>query len=156
MKADDYIANLRKTSRDNSRTPMQWDSSPNAGFTTAAKPWLAVNPNYKEINASQELSDPNSIYNYFSRMAKFREKTPALIYGDYQDLDPQNAKIFAYTRTLGQDKYLVVLNFSEDNISYTLPGGLKAGQLQISNLGSKEEKTPVLKLKGWEARVYKQ
>ncbi len=156
VKADDYIANLRKTSRDNSRTPMQWDSSPNAGFTTAAKPWLAVNPNYKEINASQELSDPNSIYNYFSRMAKFREKTPALIYGDYQDLDPQNAKIFAYTRTLGQDKYLVVLNFSEDNISYTLPGGLKAGQLQISNLGSKEEETPVLKLKGWEARVYKQ
>ena len=156
IKADDYIANLRKTSRDNSRTPMQWDSSPNAGFTAAAKPWLAVNPNYKEINASQELSDPNSIYSYFSRMAKFREKTPALIYGDYHDLDPQNAKIFAYTRKLGQDKYLVVLNFSEDNISYTLPEGLKAGQLQISNLGSKEEKTPVLKLKGWEARVYKQ
>ncbi len=156
VKADDYIANLRKTSRDNSRTPMQWDSSPNAGFTTAAKPWLAVNPNYKDINARQELSDPNSIYNYFSRMAKFREKTPALVYGNYKDLDPQNAKIFAYTRTLGQEKYLVVLNFSEDNISYTLPGGLIAGQLQISNLGTKEEKTSVLKLKGWEARVYKQ
>ena len=156
VKGDDYIANLRKTSRDNSRTPMQWDSSPNAGFTTAAKPWLAVNPNYKDINARQELGDPNSIYNYFSKMAKFREKTPALVYGDYEDLDPQNEKIFAYTRTVAKDKYLVVLNFSEDSISYTLPGGLKAGQLQISNLSTKEEKTSVLKLKGWEARVYKQ
>ena len=105
VSADAYIANLRKTSRDNSRTPMQWDSSPNAGFTTAAKPWLAVNPNYKDINAAQELSDPNSIYNYFAEMARFREKTPALIYGDYQDIDSQNAKIFAYSRTLGKDKF---------------------------------------------------
>ncbi len=154
--ATDYIGNLRKTSRDNSRTPMQWDNSPNAGFTTAAKPWLAVNPNYKDINASQELSDPNSIYKYFSKLAQFREQTPALIYGDYEDLDPQNPKIFVYTRTLGGDKYLVVLNFSGKNISYTLPGGLKAGQLQISNLNSKEENSSVLKLQGWEARVYKQ
>ena len=156
VKADDYIANLRKTSRDHSRTPMQWDSSANGGFTTAAKPWLAVNPNYKSINAREELSDPNSIYNYFAKMVKFREKTPALVYGDYEDLDPQNAKIFAYTRTSGRDKYLVVLNFSENNTSYTLPGGLKAGQLQISNLNTKEENTPELKLKGWEARIYKQ
>jgi oligo-1,6-glucosidase len=156
VKADDYIANLRKTSRDHSRTPMQWDSSANGGFTTAAKPWLAVNPNYKSINAREELSDPNSIYNYFAKMVKFREKTPALVYGDYEDLDPQNAKIFAYTRTSRRDKYLVVLNFSENNISYTLPGGRKAGQLQISNLNTNEENTPELKLKGWEARVYKQ
>jgi oligo-1,6-glucosidase len=156
VKADDYIANLRKTSRDNSRTPMQWDSSPNAGFTTGANPWLALNPNFKDINAEQEVADPTSIYHYFSSMAKFRETTPALLYGDYADLDPQNKKIFAYTRTLGSDKYLVVLNFSEDNISYTLPGGLKAGQLQISNLDPGEEKTSVLKLRGWEARVYKQ
>ena len=115
-----------------------------------------MNPNYKDINARQELSDPNSVYNYFSKMARFREKTPALIHGDYEDLDPQNAKIFAYTRTLGKDRYLVILNFSEDNVSYAMPGGLKAGQLQISNLGTKEEKTSVLKLRGWEARVYKQ
>jgi oligo-1,6-glucosidase len=156
VKAGDYIANLRKTSRDHSRTPMQWDSSPQAGFSTAAQPWLAVNPNYKDINASQELGDPNSIYSYFSKMSRFREKTPALVYGDYEDLDPENAKIFAYTRTLGKDKYLVVLNFSKDAVAYNLPGGLKAGALQISNLATGEEETPVLNLKGWEARVYKQ
>ena len=154
--ANDYIANLRKTSRDNSRTPMQWDASSNGGFTTAAKPWLAMNPNYKDINARQELSDPNSVYHYFARMAKFREKTPALVYGDYLDIDPQNTRIFAYTRTLASDKYLVVLNFSADNISYTLPNRIKVGQLQISNVDVAHGETKVLHLKGWEARVYKQ
>jgi len=156
VKADDYIANLRKTSRDNSRTPMQWDNLSNGGFTTAATAWLRVNPNYKDINARQEAGDPGSIYNYFSKMVALRKKTPALIYGDYEDLDPQNAKVFVYSRTLGREKYLVVLNFSKDNISYTMPDGLKTGQLQISNLLTKEAKTPVLKLKAWEARVYRQ
>ena len=156
MKSDPYLANLRKTSRDNSRTPMQWDDSSNAGFTTAATPWLRVNPNYEEINAARELADPSSIYNYFRKMVEFRKKTPALVYGAYEDLDPRNAHIFAYTRTLGGEKYLVLLNFSKDNISYTLPGGLTAGELQISNLASREAKTQVLNLKPWEARVYRQ
>ena len=153
--ADEFIANLRKTSRDNARTPMQWDSSPNGGFTTAPKPWLAVNPNYKDINAKQEVADPDSIYNYFSRMVALRRSTPSLIYGDYKDLDPQNPTIFAYTRTLGPDKYLVVLNFSEQPIAYSLPAGVKAGQLVISNLSASESHTSQLNLKGWEARVYK-
>ena len=155
VKAEDFLANLRKTSRDNSRTPMQWDDSPNAGFTTGA-PWLAVNPNYKDINAARELGDPNSIYNYFAKVLKFRKKTPALIYGSYEDLDPHNSKIFAYTRTLGRERYLVVLNFSKDAVSYHLPGGFKAGQLQLSNLGMGESKVRVLEMKGWEARVYRQ
>ena len=155
VSAEDYIANLRKTSRDNSRTPMQWDASPNGGFTTAPKAWLAVNPNYKEINAKQELSDPNSIYNYFRQMADLRRKMPAFVYGDYKDLDPKNPKIFAYTRTLGNEKYLIVLNFSEGAVSYNLPAGLKASQLVISNLGKPEDRGEVLHLKAWEARVYK-
>jgi len=155
VSAADYIANLRKTSRDNARTPMQWDSSPNGGFTTGPKAWLAVNPNYRDINAKQEAAEPNSVYAYYARMNEFRKKTPALIYGDYQDLDPQNPKIFAYTRTLGKEKYLVVLNFSNDAVTYTLPAGLKAGKSVISNLGQPEEHTPVLRLKAWEARVYK-
>jgi oligo-1,6-glucosidase len=65
VKAGDYLANLRKMSRDHSRTPMQWDRSANAGFTSGGKPWLAVNPNYREINARQELSDPNSVYHFY-------------------------------------------------------------------------------------------
>ena len=156
VNSSDYLANLRKTSRDHARTPMQWDNSPNGGFTTGAKPWLAVNPNYKEINAAQEQGDPSSIYSYYAKMAGFREKTQALIYGDFKDLDPQNATIFAYTRTLGEEKYLVVLNFSKGEVQYSLPTGFKAGQLMLTNLGAREEKTSILKLKGWEARVYMQ
>jgi len=77
-----------------------------------------------------------------------------LIYGDYQDLDPQHPTVFAYTRSLGADKYLVVLNLSKDDLAYTLPGGLKAGQLALSNLNGKEENVSVANLKGWEARIY--
>ena len=115
-----------------------------------------MNPNYKDINASFGMADPNSVYNYFARMVALREKTPALVYGDYKDLDPANAHVFAYTRAFGSETYLVVLNFSRDTIAYELPGGLKAGKLLISNLPSYEAETPVLKLRGWEARVYKQ
>ena len=77
--AADYLANLRHMSRDNARTPMQWDDTPNGGFTTAAKAWLAVNPNYKEINAAQESADPDSVYNYTRRMIALRAKTPVFV-----------------------------------------------------------------------------
>jgi oligo-1,6-glucosidase len=155
VSADMFMANVRKVSRDNARTPMQWDSSPNAGFTTAAKPWLAVNPNYLEINAKQELSDKGSIYHYFRGMADVRRSSLAFVYGDFKDLDPANPRIFAYTRVNGAEKYLVVLNFSTDAVTYKLPNGIKAGQLVISNLGKTDEKGETLQLKGWEARVYK-
>jgi oligo-1,6-glucosidase len=153
--AAEYIAHLRKTGRDHSRTPMQWDESANAGFTTAPKAWLAVNPNYKEINAKQALADQDSVYNYFKKILELRKKTPALIYGDYKDLDPQHPSVFAYTRTLGAEKVLVVLNLSQGNVAYTLPDGLKAGQLALSNLNGKEENVTTLDLKGWEARIYR-
>ena len=84
-----------------------------------------------------------------------RKKAPALIYGDYKDLDPQNPVIFAYTRTLGTDRYLVVLNFSKDAVAYTLPGDLNAAQLVISNLESNEENVSPVNLEGWEARIYR-
>ena len=149
-----YLANLRHMSRDNARTPMQWDSSPQAGFTTSEKPWLAVNPNYKEINAASQLVDPGSVYHYTQRMIALRHRTPALVYGDFKDLDPANPRIFAYTRTLGAGRYLVVLNFSRDQIVYHLPDGLIVNRLLVSNLRSREVKASTLNLRGWEARVY--
>ncbi len=154
--AEDYIANLRKTSRDNSRTPMQWDDTANGGFTTAKKPWLAVNPNYAGINAQQELADPDSIYHYVQKAIALRKNSPALIYGDYKDLDPQNENVFAYTRTLGSEKYLILLNFSGTPIQYTLPSGELAGSLKLSNLGTAEEHKSELNLKAWQALIYKQ
>ena len=151
----DFVAGAKKIARDNSRTPMQWDESPNGGFSSGPKTWLAVNPNYKAINAAQEEKDPESIYNYFSRMLAFRGKTKAFAYGTYEDLDPKNERVFVYTRTLGNEKYLVVLNFSDEATSYPLPEGMKAGKLEISNLGKTEEGVNALKLKAWEARIYK-
>ena len=155
VSADAFLANMRKTSRDNARTPMQWDDSPNAGFTTAAKPWLAVNPNYVEINARQELADPNSIYHYFRRMVDLRRSSQAFVYGDYRDLDPLNPNVFAYTRSIGLDKYVVVLNFSKNPITYKFPDGITAKELMISNLDKTGERGNTLHLHAWEARVYR-
>jgi oligo-1,6-glucosidase len=155
VSVQDFLANMRKISRDNARTPMQWDDSKNGGFTTAAKPWLAVNPNFADVNAKQSLADPNSIYRYYGRMVELRKKTPALVYGDFKDIGPADVKVFAYTRTLGGEGYLIVLNFSGDAVSYMLPAGLQAGRLVISNLGGAEENTGTLQMKGWDARVYK-
>ncbi len=152
----DYLANLRHMSRDNARTPMQWDASPNGGFSTSAKPWLAVNPNYTDINASGELADPASIYNYTRTLIALRSRTPALVYGDYKDLDPQNPHIFAYTRTLGSERFLIVHNFSANPATYTLPASLKANHLITGNYGKAEENTAKLSLKAWESRIYKQ
>jgi oligo-1,6-glucosidase len=152
-----FLASQAKFTRDNARTPMQWDSSPEAGFTTGNHPWLPVNPNYKQINAAEEESDPASVLNYVRSLIKLRAHTRAFVYGDYQDLDPQNEKIYAYTRTLGEERYLVVENFSSSPVSYTIPNGLKAGMLLLSDLPSSDEaNTSILNLGPWESRIYKQ
>jgi len=149
-----FIADLRKTSRDNARTPMQWDASPNGGFTTAPKAWLAENPNYVEINAAAQISDPDSVYSYTKRAIALRHAHRAFVYGDYKDIDPANPSIFAYTRSLGTERYLVVLNFSEAANAYKLPEGMDAGDVVLSNLPTTERDTNTLHLSGWEARVY--
>ena len=150
-----FIANLRHTSRDNSRTPMQWDGSANGGFTTAAKPWLAENPNYTQINASLEVADPNSIFNYTRKLIALRHSHQAFVYGDYKDLAPESKSIFAYTRKLGSDRYLIVLNFSSGPVAYTVPAEVKVDSLVISNLDTTTLVTGTLNLAGWEGRIYK-
>ncbi len=153
---EEYIENLRHAGRDNSRTPMQWDDSANAGFTKGGKPWLAVNPNYKTVNAAQEVADPDSIYHYTARLIALRAKTPAFVYGDYKDLDPQHPHIFAYTRTLNSESYLIVHNFSAEPIAYALPDGMKAGTTMMDNYAGEESGAATLHLKAWESRIYKQ
>ena len=157
ISAASFLAGQAKLTRDNARTPMQWDSSSQAGFTTGPHTWLAVNPNYKEINAAQEESDPASVLNYVRALIKLRAHTLAFVYGDYQDLDPRNEDIYAYTRTLGEEKYLVVENFSSSPVTYTLPNGLKAATLVLSDIPSSHEaNASTLNLAPWESRVYKQ
>ncbi len=151
---EDYLTNLRQMSRDNARTPMQWDGSANSGFTTASKPWLAVNPNYREINAEQQITDQTSVYNFYCKLLELRKRTPALVYGDYRDIDPSHPSVFAYTRSLGSEKYLVVLNFSQRTLIYKLPQNLQAKRQLLDNLGLVEENADCLHLEGWEARLY--
>jgi len=155
VKEADYIANLRRTSRDNARTPMQWDATANAGFTGGPRPWLAVNPNYAMINAAEELANPDSVYRYTEKMVHLRSATPAFVYGDYKDLAPADPAIFAYTRTLGADRYLVVLNFSEKPAAFAVTGGIQPKQLVIGNLKGTGASGATLDLQGWEARIYR-
>jgi oligo-1,6-glucosidase len=105
-----YLKLIAFESRDNGRTPFQWDSSPNAGFTTGT-PWIQVNKNYKTINAAEEEKDPNSVLNYFRKIVKLRKDNLVLVYGKYTLLDKQNPDTYSYTRELDGKKLLVLLNF---------------------------------------------
>ncbi len=96
-----YLDHVRQTSRDNARTPMQWNAEPHGGFTKG-QPWLAVNPNYAEINAAAQLEDPDSVFQYHRRLIALRRQTSALVHGTYLDIDPEHEQVFAYTRTLGR------------------------------------------------------
>jgi oligo-1,6-glucosidase len=152
----EFIAQRARFGRDNSRTPMQWSDKPNAGFTTAAaKPWLPVNPNYTTINAAAEVKDADSIYNYVRKMIALRAAHKSFVYGDYVDLAPEDAHVYAYTRTLGNERFLVVLNWGEQASEFKVPEGVKAGKLMLGNVkGAGEEGAATLHLSGWEARVY--
>ena len=119
-----FIEDKKQTSRDNCRTPFQWDNTTNGGFTTG-KPWLKVNSNYITLNAAVQESDPNSCLNYFKKLVALRKKSPALIYGAYKLLDADNPRVYCYTRTLNEEKYFVLLNFSNDEMDYTLPDEVK-------------------------------
>ncbi len=157
ISAQAFLSSQARVSRDNARTPMQWDSSAESGFTTGVHPWLAVNPNYKEINAAQEDSDPGSVLNYMRALIALRAHTLAFVYGDYEDLDPQHPHVFAYTRTLAGETYLVVENFSSSAVTYTLPSGVRAGKLLLSDIpGVHERDVGRLELGAWESRIYKQ
>ena len=143
---DQFMKMEAELSRDNGRTPMQWNASKNAGFTTG-KPWLKINNNFSNINVEAAEKNKNSILNYFKTMIKLRKDLPELVYGKYKVIDEENANIYAYTRTLDNKKVLVVLNFSNDKITFYLPKtlGIAKGVL-INNLNRLTMKERELKL----------
>jgi len=156
MTEAEFIAECHRFGRDNARTPMQWDATSNGGFTTSDKPWLAVNPNYKEINAAAEVADKDSVYGYTQQLIALHHAHPALVYGDYKDLDPGNEKVFAYTRTLGDERFLVVLNVSGSATEFAWPEEVKAAELVLRNLpGLAGAGKGRLMLQPWEARIYR-
>ena len=107
------LAVVHARSRDNARTPMQWDDSPQAGFT-AGKPWIKVNPNHTAINVVQALADPNSVLHYYRQLIRLRRENPIMVYGTYDLILDDHPQIYAFTRTLDDDRLLVILNFSGD------------------------------------------
>lgn len=107
-------------SRDNARTPMQWDNSANAGFSKGT-PWIAVNPNYTKINASKEVNDTESIFNYYKKLIALRKEHKIITYGDYELLLPQSEDIFAFVRRYQDEKLLVICNFTDKVQEFKVP-----------------------------------
>lgn len=131
---EEMFAYISYKGRDNARTPMQWDDSYQAGFTTG-KPWIPVNPNYKEINAKEQLKRKSSVFCYYQKLIKLRKQYDIIVYGDYTLLLPDSEDIYAYLRTLDQQKLLVICNFTEKELTYEVPDELKGktNEVLISN-----------------------
>lgn len=138
-------------SRDNARTPMQWDDRENAGFT-AGKPWIAVNPNYREINAAAETADPDSVFHYYKKLIALRKQNPVMVYGKYELLLPESEELFVYTRTLENTSLLVVCSFCGHETDFTVPDGFAGAPCLISNTNRSYDGTE-LRLGAYEAFV---
>ena len=130
--SEEMMRYLCYKSRDNARTPFQWDDSENAGFSTGT-PWIMVNPNYKEINAKDQLERADSVFHYYQKLIRLRKEQEVIVYGTYDLLLPDSKEIYAYTRTLGEEKLLVVCNFYEPEVSFELPEEFAGGTCLISN-----------------------
>jgi alpha-glucosidase len=145
-----------KNGRDNSRTPMQWNDLDQAGFTTGT-PWLKVNPNYKAINVEKELKEPDSIYHHYRKLIALRKNNPTAVYGAYDLILPEHKQIYAYTRTLGEDRLLVIANLSAEAAASGLPDSViySSAELLLISGESGDRNLRDLRLAPYEARVYR-
>lgn len=154
-KKEELMEAIYRKSRDNARTPMQWDNSPNAGFTKG-QPWLRVNPNYREINVAREKKDPASILNYYRGLILLRKNNPVLVYGTYRPLMEDDPKIFVYYRELESERFLVILNFSPEKNIFTYPLDSLDRELLLANYRvDKKEELGKVELRPYEARIYR-
>lgn len=156
MAPEAALARIHIKSRDNARTPMQWNAGPNAGFT-AGTPWIQVNPNYPAINAEQAVADPASIFHYYRRLIRLRKENPVIVYGRYDLLLDDHPQVYAFTRTLESDRLLVLLNFSADAAECRLPEQVSGGrELLIANYPTDlAEEGSRITLRPYEAQVYR-
>lgn len=152
---EEVLEALREGSRDNARSPVQWDASSHAGFTTG-EPWFPVNPNHVEINADAELADPDSVFHHYRRLIELRHSDPVVADGDFHMLLPEHPAIYAFTRSLDTQTVLVVANFSSDDQRLEgLPAeeDWGAAELVLGNYPDPGAGLPPLR--PWEARVYR-
>ncbi|WP_303217648.1 glycoside hydrolase family 13 protein [Enterococcus asini] len=144
------LESINRKGRDNARTPMQWDDSENAGFTTGT-PWLAVNPNYREINVAQALADENSLFYTYQKLIQLRKDHPLVVWGDFELLDTA-PELFAYVRRYEGQTWLVVGNFSNENLALDLPG-YQVVETLIHNYPGEIGELTNRQLAPWEAMV---
>ncbi|HUG33525.1 MAG TPA: alpha-glucosidase [Anaerolineales bacterium] len=142
--------------RDNARTPMQWTADSQASFT-AGVPWIKVNPNYREINAAQALADPDSIFHYYKKLIQLRKENPVFVYGAYDLILDDHEEIYAFTRTLDEDRLLVILNFKDGSPEFNLPEEISfaTSELLIGNYKDVDGDIRQITLRPYEARVYR-
>jgi oligo-1,6-glucosidase len=148
------MAGIRKKSRDNARTPFQWSSEPNGGFTTGT-PWIKVNPNYLEINAEQQRKDANSVLEHYKRLIKLRKQHPVIVYGSFEALADEHPTVYAFLRTFYSERLLVIANFSETECTFTPPQlSYNSAKLLIGNYEVEEAFPGAMRLMAFETRVY--
>ena len=134
MTEEEMMAAIGYKGRDNARTPMQWDDSANAGFSGAdATPWIMVNPNYTKINAKDQVSREDSVFKYYQKLIRLRHESDLIVYGTYDLILDDDKDIYAYIRTLGDEKLIVYCNFSENTREVELPEEFTDGKILISN-----------------------
>ena len=146
------LKRLWRSSRDSARTLVQWDNSPNAGFTTSENPWFHVNPNYVDINVAQQEEDPDSILNFYRKAVALRKKLSSVHDGNYIEYNKGSNKLYCYSRQNGRQKILVVCSFSDKPQRFHAPKDfhIDLARLELCNYTESDPK----KLKPYEARVY--
>lgn len=157
MDANVVLGIIHSKSRDNARTPMQWDAGEQAGFTSGT-PWIKVNPNYREINVEQALKDPDSIFYYYQKLIRLRKQNAVIVYGTYELILEDHPQMYAFTRTLEAERLLVILNFSDDKPVFDLPSRKSVSQheLLIANYAvDTASDMHRIALRPYEARVYR-
>jgi oligo-1,6-glucosidase len=155
-RAEDVLPALQTMSRDNARTPVQWDDSPNAGFTTG-EPWLAVNPDHLEVNVAAQREDPDSVLAHYRRLIALRHGEPVVVSGDFTMLLPQDERVYAFTRTLDGTSLLVLGNFSGEPAPAPVPDAADWAQAELlvgREAAPGTDADPIV-LAPWEGRAYR-
>ena len=152
---EEIMESIYAKGRDNARTPVQWDNTENAGFTTGT-PWLKVNENYRDINVENALKDKDSIFHHYKKLIEIRRNNESIIYGDYELLDPEDKNIYAYRRRFNGDNILVVCNFYEKPVEFNFKGDCnRTPEILISNYKDSSIEITNLKLRPYEAIMYR-
>ena len=151
----EYILHLNKTSRDHSRTTMQWSSGTKGGFSNGNNNWFLSNPNHDRINVENDLNNEDSIFHFYRKLLQIRKQSKDLIYGHYFDLDPNHQNIFIYQRVGLKSTYLIILNMSDSLINYNF-NNLTEYSLEFSNLNTKPRiSSNQIELLAWDALMFK-